>query len=47
LTVSALLIFAAGVIAALTIRSSSGPELDDSARGPSHRPRWRAANRGS
>ena len=49
LMVSALLIFAAGVIAALTIRSSSGsgPELDDDARGPSNRPRWRAANRGS
>ena len=35
------------VIAALTIRPSSGggSELGDSARSPSNRPRWRAANR--
>jgi hypothetical protein len=47
LTVSALLIFVAGVIAVLTIRPSSGPEPqpDDSARSPTNRPRWRAANR--
>jgi len=36
-----------GVIAALTIRSSSGgaPQPDESARGSSNRPRWRTANR--
>jgi hypothetical protein len=47
LTVSALLIFVAGVIAALTIRPSSGPgpQPDDSARSPRNRPRWRSPNR--
>jgi hypothetical protein len=53
LTVSALMIFVAGLIAAVTIRPRSrgagdgveGGEPDQSARGSANRSRWRVANR--